>query len=92
MKVQAMPDADFDLVFLHTGYPEIGKTPHCKNHGAMNKISRFKDGGGYWRCLAVHSVTKIINGNSVSYKENDTVCRAGCQQILTVPSLHVQKE
>jgi hypothetical protein len=29
----------------------IGKlTPHCLNHRAMNKVSKFKN-GGYWRCL-----------------------------------------
>lgn len=42
-------------------------TPHCKIHGAMNKVSSY-EGGGYWRCIS-----------SISNKQDNT-CRAGCIQ------------
>lgn len=51
--------SNFDLV-------ELKKTPHCKKHGAMNKMNILEDGGGYWRCIS------YVNKNS------DTPCRAGC--------------
>ena len=44
----------------------INHTPHCIKHGAMNKVSKHDDGGGYWRCISV-----------VNSKGN-TVCRTGC--------------
>lgn len=59
MKIELIQYADFDLVEIIQG------TPHCKKHGAMNKMNRFEDGGGYWRCLGPVS------------KHNDTLCRAG---------------
>ncbi len=37
-------NTNFDLVELKN------KSPHCINHGAMNKVSAY-DNGGYWRCL-----------------------------------------
>jgi hypothetical protein len=80
MTVKELEFADFSLVEIKTTN-ECTPTPHCKNHGAMNKITKHDDdGGGIWRCLAVHSVTTIRNGNSISKKKNDSVCRAGCIQ------------
>jgi hypothetical protein len=55
--------ADFDLVEIKNG------TPHCKKHGAMNKMNTLEDGGGYWRCLSAITT------------HNDTACRAGCCEI-----------
>ena len=75
MKIIELDIADFGLVEIKNG------TPHCLNHGAMNKITRHEDGGGIWRCITVHSITKILNGNSISKKENDCVCRAGCIEV-----------
>jgi len=72
------PSSDFSLVEVRSSWPNTTATPHCKVHGAMNKVTEGSD--GIWRCLAAHSRTKIIKGNSVSYKENDTVCRAACKQ------------
>ena len=46
-------------------------TPHCKIHGAMNKMNTLEDGGGYWRCIASAS------------KQNANNCRGGCQEIRT---------
>lgn len=49
---------DFKLVGENKFYP------YCKDHGAMNKVSRFQDGGGYWRCVTSPS----------------SQCRAGCEE------------
>lgn len=58
MNVVALDISDFGLVEIKTTN-ECSPTPHCKLHGAMNKITLHEDGGGIWRCLAVHSVTII---------------------------------
>lgn len=60
--------ADFGLVEVHTTN-NCEPTPHCKLHGAMNKMNTLEDGGGYWRCISFVS------------KSNDTPCRAGCCEI-----------
>jgi hypothetical protein len=60
MKIEEIKFADIDLVEIKNN------TPHCKIHGAMNKMNRLEDGGGYWRCLALVSNT------------TDNLCRAGC--------------
>lgn len=39
------------LVFLKTDNPKIQETPHCINHGAMNKM----DSSGLWRCIACNA-------------------------------------
>lgn len=56
-------NSTFNLVII------INNTPHCKVHGAMNKMTKFEDGGGYWRCIC--SVSKKFENN----------CRTACQQI-----------
>lgn len=60
MNISEIEMSDFSLVYLHNN------TPHCKKHGAMNKVSKHKDGGGYWRCITTVS------------RENENCCRAGC--------------
>jgi len=53
MEIKPIDDgnSNFELVYLHSDSEKIMKTPHCKNHGAMNKVSKFTDSnGGYWRC------------------------------------------
>lgn len=80
MNIIPLEIADFSLVKVRSTN-ECYPTPHCDNHGAMNKITKHEDGGGIWRCLSVHSITKIQIKNSISYKENDCVCRAGCIEI-----------
>lgn len=42
---------DFKLVILADDGHIRRLTPHCKVHRAMNKVSLFEDGGGFWRCL-----------------------------------------
>ena len=60
MVLEQINFANIELVEIKNG------TPHCKIHGAMNKMNKHEDGGGIWRCLAAVS------------KQNDTACRAGC--------------
>lgn len=55
-------NSNFNKVYIFKG------TPHCKDHGAMNKMIVF-EGGAYWRCIC-----------SVS-KKNENNCRAACQQV-----------
>jgi hypothetical protein len=55
MKITPMPQSDggcdFNLVELADD-GKVGRlTPHCKLHRAMNKVSLFENGGGFWRCL-----------------------------------------
>lgn len=60
MKIEPIDLSDISLVEIKNG------TPHCKKHGAMNKLNRLEDGGGYWRCVHVPSM------------QNENTCRAGC--------------
>lgn len=79
MKIIPIDDgnSDFSLVELRDD-GKIGKlTPHCKLHGAMNKVSK----GGLWRCLRAEIVktTKIKKGIYKSERVGD--CRAGCKEV-----------
>lgn len=66
MNIKPINDgSDFDSVELKTSYPNTNPTPHCKKHGAMNKVSSY-NGGGYWRCI--HTVSQT----------QDNTCRTGC--------------
>ena len=64
MKIRPIDDgnSNFDLVELKETLGTKQYTPHCIKHGAMNKVSVFESGGGYWRC----SASKVSG------------CRAGC--------------
>lgn len=64
MDISPIIDANSDFYKVHI----INGTPHCKIHGAMNKMTKFEGGGGYWRCIS--SVSKLFENN----------CRAACQQ------------
>ena len=55
--------ADINSVYIDSKT----NTPHCKHHGAMNKMTKFEDNSGIWRCLGPVS------------KKADTLCRTGCQ-------------
>lgn len=68
MDIKTIDDnnTDFSLVELADDGKCGVKTPHCKKHRAMNKVSQFEDGGGYWRCLTASHVE----------------CRAGCIQVI----------
>jgi len=55
MKIQPIEDnnSTFDKVvleYIRINHVEYKYVPYCKQHGAMNKVSRFYK-GGYWRCL-----------------------------------------
>ena len=73
MKIKQIEDLDFSLVELKDSSPlqNCGLTPHCKIHGAMNKVSDF----GKWRCLASYYVDKSNPKNLKAPKNN---CNAGC--------------
>ena len=71
MKIKKLENADFNLVDIKNG------TPHCNLHGAMNKTTKE----GIWRCVTVAGFERIINGNNVSEKHKENICRAGCKQI-----------
>lgn len=68
MTIITIPDdnTNFEDVILKSDWPGTIETPHCKKHGAMNKVSLFDDGGGYWRCNTADGIT----------------CRSGCIQII----------
>ena len=55
MKIRPMSGeqggSNFELVELADDGKVGLETPHCKKHRAMNKVSKFPCGGGYWRCL-----------------------------------------
>ncbi len=82
MKIEPINLAEFDLVELMTAN-DCRPTPHCKNHGAMNKITLDANGGGFWRCIAITGYKKVVNGNSVALVHCETICRAGCNEIAT---------
>lgn len=69
MNIQPINYADISLVEIKMNRDIPNRTPHCKLHGAMNKMNTLEDGGGYWRC-----VTYVT-------KNNDNACRAGCIEI-----------
>ncbi len=66
--MKPLKDADVDLVYIHNG------TPHCKKHGAMNKLTKE----GIWRCISTHGIRITKKGNQISRKEIDNLCVAGC--------------
>jgi hypothetical protein len=73
MEIEAINESDFSLVELKG---DIRLTPHCKKHGAMNKMTK----DGFWRCITVSGFRRIVHGNSVSEKHIETICRAGCKE------------
>jgi len=77
MTIIPINEADFSLVEVKTTN-EVRPTPHCKKHGAMNKMNVLEDGGGYWRCLSITGFKRAKKGNSQSEQHLETICRAGC--------------
>jgi len=89
MNISAIEMSDFDLVFLKNN------TPHCHHHGAMNKITSHEDGGGVWRCITTNGcVVKVFDNqggmrdseSSWGLKQIDGICRAGCEEIISLPN------
>lgn len=76
MKIESLDMADFELVEVKSTN-ECGPTPHCKIHGAMNKITV----DGIWRCIAVTGYRTMLNGNSRGEIHRETICRAGCSEV-----------
>lgn len=73
MKIKSLEydkTADFSLVELKQDYP--GRiTPHCKKHGAMNKLNDI------WRCLSEYSRDDPKEGETIGVFR-DRVCNACC--------------
>ena len=76
MKIMPIQLADFDLVEVMTTN-ECKPTPHCKRHGAMNKITA----DGIWRCITVSGYKLVMNGNARGEVHQETICRAGCFEL-----------
>jgi len=86
MNLIAIDGADYGLVELtisrHTGR----RIPHCRLHGAMNKISA----SGYWRCITTHyeygeweetGIQKKGGGTKKKSKMiSGVLCKAGCKE------------
>lgn len=68
--------SDFSLVHLKSDIDGTAETPHCKLHGAMNKITA----DGIWRCVTVAGFQRVISGNSIGEKHRENICRAACMQ------------
>lgn len=68
MNIKPIDLADFELVRIKTAN-NCNPTPHCKKHGAMNKVSLYANGGGIWRCITTVA------------KDSDNCCRAGCEEV-----------
>ncbi len=64
MKYKELPNASINLVDFSKS------TPHCKRHGAMNKLTK----DGIWRCVSTYTWK-----DDGSLKENN--CLAGCQEV-----------
>lgn len=75
MEIEPIELADFDLVEVKSTN-ECKPTPHCKKHGAMNKITS----DGFWRCIAISGYRIAMNGNAKGQVHLETICRAGCKQ------------
>ena len=76
MNIIPIEFADFELVEIKTTN-ECNPTPHCKKHGAMNKITA----DGIWRCISVTGYRKAINATGGKGEEHlETICRAGCYE------------
>lgn len=68
MEIVEIKFSDFSLVEVKSTN-KCKPSPHCKKHGAMNKMNVLRDGGGYWRCISSTS------------SQNENNCRAGCLEI-----------
>ena len=71
-------DSDFESVYLASDRGGIIATPHCKKHGAMNKITA----DGIWRCITVAGFERVMVGNAIGEKHRENICRSGCKQII----------
>lgn len=79
MKIEPLQLAEFDLVEVKSTN-ECRPTPHCKKHGAMNKITT----DGIWRCITVSGYKSVQNGKSKGQVHMETICRAGCAEVFEI--------
>lgn len=76
MVIEPLKDANIDLVELKSDDPRLPPTPHCKLHGAMNKLTKE----GIWRCVATYRVERGP-GLPPQGRVIENVCKAGCMQV-----------
>lgn len=81
MNIHELEMSDFALVEVKS-INDCAPTPHCKKHGAMNKITKDENGGGTWRCISVVGIRNTVTSYGAKAKiEVDGICRAGCYQV-----------
>ena len=64
MWIKPLKDADHTKVIIKNN------TPHCKYHGAMNRLTKE-----IWRCVSTYKVENIFTPQE-KFKANN--CNAGC--------------
>lgn len=73
MQIAPIHHSDFDLVEIKTTNA-CSPTPHCKIHGAMNKVTS----DGIWRCIASTGFKAVTDGNARGKLHIETFCKAAC--------------
>lgn len=73
MKIKPLKDADFNLVYLNDSGNTGRLTPHCKEHGAMNKFTNV-----IWRCCCTYGFKYRGKNQYPELKDNN--CLAGCEE------------
>jgi len=70
---------DFNLVELKKGYKCENETPHCKIHGAMNKLPQHN----IWRCFAEYkgNCSGWVPKGIIPIKFIERTCMSCCQEI-----------
>ncbi len=82
-KIKELKDADLSLVELRNGIP------HCKEHGAMNKLTNTS----IWRCVSIYGIRNLndrIRDKRGKFKPcneifDENLCKAGCEEVNDVP-------
>lgn len=72
--MQQISNGNIELVELMPLHKGLKPTPHCKKHGAMNKVSK----DGVWRCISSAGYRNIKNGNSLGKLHIENLCNAAC--------------
>ena len=71
-RLRPIPGANLDLVRI-VYVKGIGPSPHCRLHGAMNKLTK----DGIWRCMATYRIEHVPGGPPQG-RVIENNCLAGC--------------
>lgn len=73
LQIESIDDgnSNFQKVELRDSGNTGTDTPHCSEHGAMNKITSWDEREGIWRC-------QDITERGEKHLEIEDTCRAGC--------------